>query len=107
MGGRYGDMADVADAGAGTGTARLHVVRGPAGASDRDGGRDGFRAAVAALDPCPVRELLTAIAYARDEAARTRSTTASTGRWIAVVAAAERAVAARVREQAEAASAVA
>jgi hypothetical protein len=76
------------------GKAPLRMVRDrtvPA-AVDRADGRDSFRAAVAALDPGPVRELLTAVAYARDEAARNGSGTASTGRWAAVVAAAERTV---------------
>ena len=53
-----------------------------------------FRSAVAALDPGPLRDVLTAVAYARDDAARTGATTAAADRWRAVVAAAERAVAA-------------
>jgi len=54
--------------------------------------RHAFRSAVAALDPGPLRDVLTAVAYARDEAARTGAATASDDRWRAVVAAAERAV---------------
>jgi hypothetical protein len=54
--------------------------------------RHAFRAAVAALDPGPLRDVLTAVAYARDDAARTGATTASDDRWRAVIAAAERAV---------------
>jgi hypothetical protein len=53
--------------------------------------RHTFRAAVAALAPGPLRDVLTAVAYARDEAARTGAATASDDRWRAVVAAAERA----------------
>jgi hypothetical protein len=76
------------------GRAPLHVVRDLAlpGAVDRTGGRDAFRAAVGALDPGPLRELLTAVAYARDEVARSGSSTAPAERWSVVVAAAERAV---------------
>ena len=51
-----------------------------------------FRSAVAALDDGPLRDVLTAVAYARDDAARTGATTASDDRWRAVVAAAERAL---------------
>jgi hypothetical protein len=54
--------------------------------------RHSFRSAVAALDPGPLRDVLTAVAYARDEAARTGALTAPDERWRAVVAAAERAV---------------
>ena len=54
--------------------------------------RHAFRSAVAALDPGPLRDVLTAVAYARDEAARTGATSASDDRWRAVVTAAERAV---------------
>ena len=53
--------------------------------------RDRFRATVAALDPGPLREVLTAVAYAVDEAARTAAAAAPPDRWHAVVAAAERA----------------
>jgi len=55
--------------------------------------RHAFRSAVAALDPGPLRDVLTAVAYARDDAARTGVTTVADDRWRAVVAAAERAVA--------------
>ena len=55
--------------------------------------RHAFRSAVAALDPGPLRDVLTAVAYARDDAARTGATTVSDDRWRAVLAAAERAVA--------------
>jgi hypothetical protein len=74
--------------GAEVGKAPLRVVRDLVlpDAVDRTHGRDTFRAAVGSLD------LLTAVAYARDEAARTGSTTAPAERWSAVVAAAERAV---------------
>jgi hypothetical protein len=54
--------------------------------------RDQFRSSVAALAPGPLRDVLTALAYARDGAARTGATTPSDDRWRAVVAAAERAV---------------
>jgi hypothetical protein len=54
--------------------------------------RDRFRAGVTTLAPGPLRDLLIAVAYARDEAARTGATTAPDDRWRAVVAAAERAV---------------
>ena len=54
--------------------------------------RHAFRSAVAALDPGPLRDVLTAVAYARDDAARTGATTASDERWRAVVTAAERAI---------------
>jgi len=54
--------------------------------------RDRFRSGVATLPPGPLRDVLTAVAYARDEAARTGATTATDDRWRAVVTAAERAV---------------
>jgi hypothetical protein len=54
--------------------------------------RDRFRSSVAALAAGPLRDVLTAVAYARDGAARTGATTPSDDRWRAVVAAAERAV---------------
>ena len=54
--------------------------------------RHTFRSAVAALDAGPLRDVLTAVAYARDDAARTGASTASDDRWRAVVAAAERAL---------------
>ena len=57
--------------------------------------RDQFRSSVAALAPGPLRDVLTAVAYARDGAARTGATTPSDDRWRAVVAAAERATASR------------
>jgi hypothetical protein len=80
--------------GAEVGKAPLRVVRDLVlpDAVDRTHGRDTFRAAVGSLDAGPLRDLLTAVAYARDEAARTGSTTAPAERWSAVVAAAERAV---------------
>jgi hypothetical protein len=104
-----GDRGGVLDGGAAGDKARLRMVReltGPVGV-DRVDSRDGFRAAVAALRPGPLRELLTAVAYARDEATRTGSATVSTGRWTAVVAAAERAVAAEVVDVSERPTAVA
>ena len=58
--------------------------------------RHAFRTAVAALAPGPLRDVLTAVAYARDEAARTGAATTSDDRWRAVVAAAERAARAAV-----------
>jgi hypothetical protein len=54
--------------------------------------RDRFRSSVAALAPGPLRDVLTAVAYARDGAARTGATTPSDDRWRAVVTAAERAM---------------
>jgi hypothetical protein len=54
--------------------------------------RDQFRSAVAALPPGPLRDVLTTVAYARDAAARTGASSAPDDRWLAVVAAAERAV---------------
>ena len=56
--------------------------------------RHTFRSAVAALEPGPLRDVLTAVAYARDDAARTGATAAADDRWRAVVTAAERALAA-------------
>jgi hypothetical protein len=53
--------------------------------------RDRFRAAVAALPAGPLRDVLIAVAYARDAAARTGAGAAPDDRWRAVVAAAERA----------------
>jgi hypothetical protein len=60
----------------------------PVAADDAD--RDCFRSAVATLPPGPLRDVLTAVAYARDAAARTG--TVPDDRWRAVVAVAERAV---------------
>jgi hypothetical protein len=54
--------------------------------------RDRFRSAVTALPPGPLRDVLTAVAYARDAAARTGATAAPDDRWRALVAAAERAL---------------
>ena len=54
--------------------------------------RDQFRSAVAALPPGPLRDVLTAVAYARDAAACADTGSAPDDRWLAVVAAAERAV---------------
>jgi hypothetical protein len=56
--------------------------------SDR---RERFRSAVGELEAGVLKDVLTAVAYARDEAARLRAPAASHGRWMAVVAAAERA----------------
>jgi hypothetical protein len=53
--------------------------------------RDRFRAAVTALPAGPLRDVLVAVAYARDAAARAGVSTAPDDRWRAVVAAAERA----------------
>ena len=53
--------------------------------------REQFRAAVAALPAGPLRDVLIAVAYARDAAARTGASAAPDDRWQAVVAAAERA----------------
>ncbi len=58
--------------------------------------RDRFRSSVATLAPGPLRDVLIAVAYARDEAARSGTATASDDRWRAVVTAAERAVQAAV-----------
>ena len=55
-----------------------------------DADRDCFRRAVAALPPGPLRDVLTAVAYGRDAAARTG--TVPDDRWRAVVAVAERSV---------------
>jgi hypothetical protein len=52
--------------------------------------RDYFRSAVATLPPGPLRDVLTAVAYARDATARTGAV--PDDRWRAVVAVAERAV---------------
>jgi hypothetical protein len=56
--------------------------------SDR---RERFRSAVGELEAGALKDVLTAIAYARDDAARVGAPAASRGRWMAVVAAAERA----------------
>jgi hypothetical protein len=64
----------------------------PPAAVDR-ADRDRFRSAVAALPSGPLRDVLTAVAYARDAAARTGAGAAPDDRWRAVVAVAERAVA--------------
>jgi hypothetical protein len=55
-------------------------------------GRDRFRGAVAALPPGPLRDVLTAVAYGRDAAARVGSAALPDDRWTALVAVAERAV---------------
>ena len=52
--------------------------------------RDRFRSGVATLPPGPLRDVLTAVAYARDAAARTGGPTVPDDRWQAVVAVAER-----------------
>ena len=62
----------------------------PSGAAHAD--RDRFRSAVGALPPGPLRDVLTAVAYARDAAARTGTGAAPDDRWQAVVAVAERAL---------------
>ena len=54
--------------------------------------QDQFRSAVAALPPGPLRDVLTTVAYARDAAARTGASSVPDDRWLAVIAAAERAV---------------
>jgi hypothetical protein len=54
--------------------------------------RDQFRSSVAALAPGELRDVLTAVAYARDGAARTGGSTPSDDRWRAVITAAERAI---------------
>lgn len=64
----------------------------PTAVTDLPDHRDRFRSSVAALAPGPLRDVLTAVAYARDEAARTGAATASDDRWRAVVATAERVV---------------
>jgi hypothetical protein len=89
-----GSRGVVQDGAVEVGKAPLRMVRDRTAPApvDRTDGREGFRAAVVALDPGPLRELLTAVAYARDEAARTGTETVAAGRWAAVVAAAERAV---------------
>jgi hypothetical protein len=55
------------------------------------GRADHFRDAVAALPPGPLRDVLVAVAYARDAAARTGASAAPDDRWQALVAVAERA----------------
>jgi hypothetical protein len=64
----------------------------PTPSAVRTDGRDQFRAAVAALPAGPLRDVLVAVAYARDAAARTGAAAAPDDRWQALVAAAERAV---------------
>jgi hypothetical protein len=54
--------------------------------------RDRFRSAVSALPAGPLRDVLTAVAYARDAAARSGTGAAPHDRWQAVVAVAERAL---------------
>jgi hypothetical protein len=61
-------------------------------AAVRADGRDQFRAAVAALPAGPLRDVLVAVAYARDAAARAGAAAAPDDRWRALVAAAEQAV---------------
>jgi hypothetical protein len=53
--------------------------------------RDCFRDAVLALPPGPLRDVLTAVAYGRDAAARGGTSAAPDDRWQALVAVAERA----------------
>jgi hypothetical protein len=62
----------------------------PVAADDAD--RDCFRRTVATLPPGPLRDVLTAVAYARDAAARTGTGAVPDDRWRAVVAVAERSV---------------
>jgi len=62
----------------------------PSAAAHAD--RDRFRSAVSALPAGPLRDVLTAVAYARDAAARTGTGAAPHDRWQAVVAVAERAL---------------
>jgi hypothetical protein len=57
-----------------------------------DADRDCFRRAVATLPPGPLRDVLTAVAYARDAAARTGTGAVPDDRWRAVVTIAERSV---------------
>jgi hypothetical protein len=59
--------------------------------ADVTNGRDRFRDAVTALEPGPLRDVLVAVAYARDAAARTGAATAPDDRWRAVLTAADRA----------------
>jgi hypothetical protein len=56
----------------------------PVAADDAD--RDCFRRAVAALPPGPLRDVLTAVAYGRDAAARTGTGAVPDDRWRDVVA---------------------
>jgi hypothetical protein len=53
--------------------------------------RDRFREAVTALEPGPLRDVLVAVAYARDAAARTGAANAPDDRWRAILTAADRA----------------
>ena len=62
----------------------------PVAADDAD--RDCFRRAVATLPAGPLRDVLTAVAYARDAAARTGTGAVPDDRWRAVVAVAGRAI---------------
>jgi hypothetical protein len=64
----------------------------PLPAAEAHADRDRFRSAVTALPPGPLRDVLTAVAYARDAAARTGTGAAPHDRWQAVVAVAERAI---------------
>ena len=66
-----------------------HTLPAVAGRAD---GRDCFRDAVAGLPPGPLRDVLVAVAYGRDAAARTGATAAPDDRWQALVATAERAL---------------
>ncbi len=79
---------------------------GPAAAPGRGSSagtdRDRFRAAVVALPPGPLREVLTAVAYARDAAARTGGPAVPEDRWVALVAVAERVLQPEVTELAAA-----
>ncbi len=75
---------------------------GPGRGSSTGTDRDRFRAAVVALPPGPLRDVLTAVAYARDAAARTGDPAVPDDRWQAVVAAAERVLRPEVTELAAA-----
>ncbi len=75
---------------------------GPGRGSSTGTDRDRFRAAVVALPPGPLREVLTAVAYARDAAARTGEPAVPDDRWQAVVAVAERVLRPEVTELAAA-----
>lgn len=61
-------------------------------AAQRPDRRHQFRSAVAALPAGPLRDVLTAVSYGRDAAARTGTAAAPDDRWLALVAAAERAL---------------
>jgi hypothetical protein len=68
------------------------VSPAPVGLMSPTDGRDRFRGAVIALPPGPLRDVLIAVAYGRDAAARAGTSSAPDDRWTALVAVAERAV---------------